>query len=65
MLQSIFDYEHAEHPNPPFAVTEAEVSTLYSEHFKIQLLQESDSKKLVDIYLNLQRKSTTNHSHIT
>ena len=50
MLQSIFDYEHAEHPNPPFAVTEAEVSTLYSEHFKIQLLQESDSKKLVDIF---------------
>ena len=26
MLQSIFDYEHAEHPNPPFAVTEAELT---------------------------------------
>ena len=50
MLQSIFDYEHAEHPKLPFAVTEAEVTTLYKEHFKIQLLQESDLKKFVDVF---------------
>ena len=50
MLLSFFDYEHAEHPALPFAVTEAEVTTLYKEHFKIQLLQESDLKKLVDIF---------------
>ena len=50
MLQSIFDYEHAEHPKPPFAVTEAEVTILYKEHFKIQLLQELDRKKFVDIF---------------
>ena len=50
MLLSIFDYEHAEHPGLPYAVTEAEVNTLYKEHFKIQLLQESDSKKMVDTF---------------
>ena len=50
MLQSIFDYEHAEHPSLPFAVTEAELTTLYKEHFKIQLLQETDREKFVDIF---------------
>jgi len=50
ILQSIFDYEHAEHPMSPFAVTEAELTVLYKEHYNIQLLQELSAKEFVDVF---------------
>ena len=49
MLLSILDYEHAEHPAMPFAVTEEEVGVLYEKSFELQLLQEFDHKKLTDV----------------
>ena len=50
MLLSIFDYEQAEHPTMPFAVTEVEVGVLYEKSFELQLLQEFDSKKMRDVF---------------
>ena len=50
VLQSIFDYEHTEHPMVPFALTEAELVTLYKENFDIQLLQEFDAQEFVDAF---------------
>ena len=50
ILLSIFDYEQAERPTMPFAVTEAEVGVLYEKCFKLQLLQEFDSKKMTDVF---------------
>ena len=50
MLLSVFDYEQAEHPTMPFAVTEAEVGVLYKNSFELQLLQEFDSKKMKDLF---------------
>ena len=50
MLLSVFDYEQAEHPTMPFAVTEAEVGVLYKNSFELQLLQEFDRKKTKDLF---------------
>lgn len=50
ILQSIFDYEHTEHPMSPFAVTEAELTILYKEHFNLQLLQELSAEEFMDVF---------------
>jgi len=48
--QSIFDYEHTEHPMVPFALTEAELVILYEEDFDIKLLQEFNAQEFVDVF---------------
>ena len=59
VLLSIFDYEHSEHPSMPFAVTEEDVVTLYSDHFvPPELLQELDGSKTVDIFEHNPRSFT-------
>ena len=51
MLLSIFDYDYSEHPFPPFAVTQEEVTSLYSSSFEIpEVLQELDASKTAEIY---------------
>ena len=50
VLQSIFDYEHTEHPMVPFALTEAEIVILYEEDLDIQLLQEFNAQEFVDVF---------------
>ena len=51
MLLSFFDYEHSEHPTIPFAVTEAEVATIYKSNFSQQkMLQELDTQKMMDTF---------------
>ena len=51
MVLSIFDYEHEEHPSMPFAVTEAEVVTLYKDTFsRPKLLQEYNAEKTYELF---------------
>ena len=51
MLLSIFDYDYSEHPFPPFAVTQEEVTTLYSSSFETpKVLQELDASKTAEIF---------------
>ena len=51
MLLSIFDYDYSEHPFPPFAVTQKEVTSLYSSSFEIpKVLQELDASKTAEIF---------------
>ena len=38
-----FDYSQAEMPGPPFAVSPAEIETLYRHHAKIHLLSQTDA----------------------
>ena len=50
-LLSVFDYDHAEHPSIPFAVTEEEVNSLFKDHFKtITLVKELDKKTTAKIF---------------
>lgn len=51
VLLSIFDYEHAEHPTIPFAVTEEQVVNLYQQSFQTpKLLQTFDATKFTHLF---------------
>ena len=51
MLLSICDYDYSEHPYPLFAVTQEEVTSLYSSSFEIpKVLQELDASKTAEIF---------------
>ena len=51
ILLSFYDYEHSEHPSMPFAVTEDEVTMLYTDNFNPpQLLDDIDATKTDNLF---------------